>query len=58
ITVESVRIVPGFNWLTQIVIKLSDNLLGAGDLWVHIKLHGETSNSAAFWVGDMLIEER
>jgi len=44
LVVESVRNVPGFNWMTQLVVKLPDELEGAGDVQMSITLHGVTSN--------------
>lgn len=46
LTVEYVGKVPGFDWVTQIVVKLPDDLKGGGDVWVTISLHGLTSNKA------------
>jgi len=46
LVVESVRNVPGFNWMTQLVVKLPDELEGAGDVQMSITLHGVTSNKA------------
>jgi len=44
LTVEFVGKVPGLNSLTQIVAKLPDQLAQAGDVWVSVTLHGQTSN--------------
>ena len=44
LNVESVGMVPGLNWLTQIVVKLPDQLAQAGDVSVSVTLHGQTSN--------------
>ena len=44
--VESVRKVPGFDWATQIVIKLPANLPPSQDLLVSITAHMHTSNKA------------
>jgi glucose/arabinose dehydrogenase len=44
LTVESVGKVPGFDWLTQIVVKLPPSISGNGDLLVSITLRGKTSN--------------
>ena len=46
LTVEFVGNVPSLNWLTQVVIKLPDQLTNAGDVRVSISLHGATSNKA------------
>jgi uncharacterized protein (TIGR03437 family) len=47
-TVEFYGKVPGFNWLTQLVIRLPDNLPANSDLFVTITLHGKTSNRGRF----------
>ncbi|HET8783041.1 MAG TPA: hypothetical protein VFM63_11530 [Pyrinomonadaceae bacterium] len=44
LNVESVRKVPGFDFLTQVVVKLPDALAQAGDVWVSVRLHEQTSN--------------
>lgn len=46
LTVESVRKVPGQDWLTQVTVKLPDELEGAGDVQVSIGLRGAVSNKA------------
>jgi uncharacterized protein (TIGR03437 family) len=45
LTVEFVGKVPGFDWLTQIVVKLPESVAN-GDLLVRITLHGQVSNKA------------
>jgi hypothetical protein len=45
LTVEFVGKVPNFAWLTQVVLKLSDQLTVAQDVKVRISLHGSTSNA-------------
>jgi len=45
LTVESVGNVPAFMGLTQIVVKLPDGIVNAGDLQVTITLRGQTSNA-------------
>ncbi|HSE22810.1 MAG TPA: PQQ-dependent sugar dehydrogenase [Pyrinomonadaceae bacterium] len=44
LTVEFVGKVPGYDWLTQIVVKLPDNLPVNQNLFVTITLHNQTSN--------------
>jgi hypothetical protein len=44
LAIESVRKVPKFEWITQMVIKLPDELTGGGDVWMSIKLRGAISN--------------
>jgi Calx-beta domain/Right handed beta helix region len=45
-TVESVRTVPGLDWLTQLVVKLPDGLTNVTSARVSITLHGSGSNKA------------
>ena len=49
--VEYVGKVPGFSWLTQIVVRLPDELNGAGDLDVRVSFRSHTSNKATITVG-------
>lgn len=42
--VEYVGTVPNFHWLTQINLKLPDELAETAEAWVSISLHGATSN--------------
>lgn len=42
--VEAVKKVPGFEWLTQVLVKLPDDLNNAGDILVNINLRGAVSN--------------
>ena len=48
--VEFVGKVPQLNWLTQVVVRLPDELSNAGDVWMSISLHGQTSNEVLFKV--------
>jgi hypothetical protein len=43
LTVEFVGQVPNFPWLTQVVVKLADQIV-PGDVKIRISLHGQTSN--------------
>ena len=43
LTVESARNVPNFPWLTQVVVKLTDQIV-RGDVKIRISVHGQTSN--------------
>lgn len=47
LTVEFVGKVPGFDWLTQVVVKLPESVAGNGNLFISITLHGKTSNKAS-----------
>jgi uncharacterized protein (TIGR03437 family) len=44
LNVEYVGKVPGFDWLTQVVIRLPDNVMPLGDLLVGVSLRGAASN--------------
>lgn len=46
LTVEYVGAVPDFNWLTQVIVKLPDNLPTGQDVLVSITWHATTSNKA------------
>jgi Tol biopolymer transport system component len=48
LVVEHIGRVPGFSWLTQVTIKLPEELIGAGDVRVSISLHGSASNQVFF----------
>jgi len=53
LTVESVRTVPGFDWLTQVVVRLPDVAQGGGgsqDIKVRIRLRGQSSNQAVITI--------
>jgi glucose/arabinose dehydrogenase len=43
-TVEFVGKVPGYDWLTEVGVRLPDNLPTGQDLLVSVTLHGQTSN--------------
>ena len=45
--VDSVRAVPNFEWLTQIVVRLPNELIGASNVRVSFNLRGASSNQAA-----------
>lgn len=46
LTVEYVGRVPGFDWLTQIIVRLPDELAGGGEVHVSISVRGASSNRA------------
>ena len=48
--VEYVGKVPGFDWLTQVVIRLPDDFLNAGDVLVSVSLRGAVSNKAVIGI--------
>ncbi|HVF86298.1 MAG TPA: PQQ-dependent sugar dehydrogenase [Pyrinomonadaceae bacterium] len=45
LAVEAVATYPGFEWLTYVVVRLSDELKGGGDVQLRIKARGVSSNS-------------
>jgi hypothetical protein len=45
LAVEFVERVPTFDWLTQVVLKLNDQITTTGDVKVKITLHGASSNT-------------
>jgi uncharacterized repeat protein (TIGR01451 family) len=49
--VESVTPVPGFEWMSQVVVRLSDNLGDVGDVLVRLNLHGKSSRRARVAIG-------
>jgi hypothetical protein len=51
LSVEHVGPVSGFEWLSQVVVKLPDNLGDVGDVLVGITLHGATSNRVRIGIG-------
>ena len=44
LTVEYVGKVPNFDWYTQVNVRLSDGLAGAGDVLVSVSVRGAVSN--------------
>ena len=42
--VETINRVPGFPWLSQVTVKLPDELQGIGDVWLSVSLRGVQSN--------------
>ena len=46
LTVEFVGKVAGFDWLTQVVVRLPNNLPAGQPVFVSVTLHGQTSNKA------------
>ena len=44
LTVEYVGKVSGFDWLTQVNIRLPDGLAGAGDVLANVSVRGAASN--------------
>ena len=51
LTVESVGKVPHLDWLTQVNLKLPDELANAGEVRVSINVRGTSSNKVSFNVG-------
>ena len=48
--VEAVGKVPTLDWLTQVIVRLPDELAQAGDVWISVNLRGQTSNEVLFGV--------
>ena len=48
--VEFVGKVPGFGWLTQIVVRLPNELAVAGEVQVNLTFRGRTSNRAVITI--------
>lgn len=48
--VEYVGKVPSLDWLTQVIVRLPDELAQAGDVRISIKLHGQASNEVLFGI--------
>jgi uncharacterized protein (DUF1800 family) len=51
LTVEDVRPVPGFEWMSAITVRLADNLGDPGDVLVRLNLHGVASNRVRVAIG-------
>lgn len=46
LTIEYVGKVPNLDWLSQVVVRLPDEIEGRGDVWFSIRLRGATSSKA------------
>lgn len=46
LTVETVARVPGFDWVTQVIVRLPDDTPNTQTLFVSVTLRGQTSNKA------------
>ena len=46
LTVEFVGKVPGYDWLSEVVVRFPDQMTYTGDFWVSISLRGVPSNKA------------
>lgn len=44
VIVEDARSLPKFPWLTEVIVKLPDELQGIGDVWLSVSLRGVQSN--------------
>lgn len=47
LTVEAIRSVPRFPWLTQVTVQLTDELQGIEEVWLSVSLRGVRSNKVA-----------
>ena len=50
--IEYIGKVPRFFWLTQLNVRLPEELENAGDVWLSLKLRGVLSNKALVSIGD------
>jgi len=48
--VEYVGKVPGFDWLTQVVIRLPDDFVNAGDFLLSVNIRGTVSNKVVIGI--------
>jgi hypothetical protein len=51
--VENVTPVPGYEWTSQVTVRLSDDIGDVGDVLVRLNLHGMSSNRARVGIGHM-----
>jgi hypothetical protein len=51
--VENVTPVPGYTWMSQVTVRLSDDIGDVGDVLVRINLHGMSSNRVRIAIGHM-----
>jgi hypothetical protein len=51
LTVEYVGKVPGFTWMTSVIVRLHDELGDVGDVLIGISLHGAASNRVRVGIG-------
>jgi uncharacterized protein (DUF1800 family) len=51
--VENVSPVPGYEWMSQVIVRLSDDIGDVGDVLVRINLHGVSSNRVRIAIGHM-----
>src|SRR3989440_2636000 len=49
--VEYVRVVPGFEWMTAVSLRLADDLADVGDVLVWVSYRGLTSNRVRIGIG-------
>jgi hypothetical protein len=49
--VENVTAVPGYEWMSQVTVRLSDDIGDVGDVLVRLNLHGMSSNRARVGIG-------
>jgi hypothetical protein len=48
--VEAMSEVPNFGWITQVTVKLPDELQGVGDVLVSVSLRGAASNKVPIFI--------
>src|ERR671915_890519 len=49
--VENVTPVPGYEWMSQVTLRLSDDIGDVGDVLIRITLHGMSSNRVRVAIG-------
>jgi hypothetical protein len=49
--VESIQRVPGYDWLSEVIFKLNDDLVNVGDVLIGVAYHGENSNRVRIAIG-------
>jgi hypothetical protein len=52
-TVEYVGAVPGFTWMSSVVMRLNDSIGDVGDVLIGISLHGVSSNRVRVGIGHL-----
>jgi hypothetical protein len=51
LTVEYAGAVPGFEWMTALILRLNDTMSQAGDVLVGVTVHGASSNRVRIGIG-------
>jgi hypothetical protein len=51
--VENITPVPGYEWMSQVTVRLSDDIGDVGDVLIRLNLHGMSSNRVRVAIGHM-----